>query len=310
MRRAGSMCAFAAILLAAEAHARPPVDVFVVYQAPSTCPDAEAFWQGVAERAANARRLARADDAKAVLTVKIEPIEGAVRVELGLRRNSKDHVRVMQFGSCEEAVKAAALSAGLSLDLLSDPTAAPEPAPRVPEPEAAPVPPKRATELRFGAGAVAAAPITDVLALGGRIDGALVSGAEIGLAAIRAEALLTRGSGSEASYEWIVGSTALCPLRPRMGSIAAEVCATGLGGVIQARGVGVDRPETVTRSWIGVGGTLRAIFDVWLLAPELSIAAIAPLTRRNFAIEAPRERVGTTADLVLIGSLGLSFRVH
>jgi hypothetical protein len=91
----------------------------------------------------------------------------------------------------------------------------------------------------------------------------------------------------------------------RVASI--ELCAQMIGGGLQATGLGVTNPESVTRSWWSVGALLRVAARLgWGFSLELDAGLTVPLVERRFIFRTPERIVGETPTIAPIVGLGIA----
>lgn len=146
---------------------------------------------------------------------------------------------------------------------------------------------------------------TGVIAIAGPAPGMLVGGsvfAELGSSRTTGPALrlgVTRATtGIEAlgpgHVRFVLSAARVegCPFALAANWASLTGCLALVAGALHAEGVGVPRPDSVTRSWIDVGPLLRT---VWLTSEPVHVELAAgfglPLTRRTFVFSNPEKIV-------------------
>jgi hypothetical protein len=277
------------------AWAAPPTFVALEYEiAPDAagCPESTAFQLSVAHQLGYDPFRAIADRRVAVqITHRGSAFEGRIRWSDEQGRWVGDRRLSSRRPGCEEIAASLAFSVAVQIQLLATLAPTPEPPPAEPPvpppapeakppplppapaeaPRPVPAPPPRTRRITFSAG------LGPALGLGlgpqamgvGRI---FVSGRaarfslELGVDG-GTPARLEEPDGSGFSLSRFAATTAACG---HVGAFAA--CATGLLGLLQARGFGVDLPASETGLFAAVGARVAATRDFaarWFVAGRL-----------------------------------------
>ena len=102
-----------------------------------------------------------------------------------------------------------------------------------------------------------------------------------------------------------------CPLRfGGRGKVQVRACALAQTGILYLRGVGLDHPASVSRTWWAVGlsarGSLELNPSIFL---EIAGGGSVPLVDRGFVTGPDRWAASHTNDLGAAGSVGLALRL-
>ena len=91
----------------------------------------------------------------------------------------------------------------------------------------------------------------------------------------------------------------------RVASI--ELCGQLIGGSLEATGLGVTNPQSVTRSWWSVGALLRVAARLGGgFSLELDAGLSVPLVERRFIFTTPERTVGETPTIAPVVGLGIA----
>ena len=91
----------------------------------------------------------------------------------------------------------------------------------------------------------------------------------------------------------------------RVASI--ELCGQLIGGSLEATGLGVSNPQSVTRSWWSVGALLRVAARLGGgFSLELDAGLSVPLVERRFIFTTPERTVGETPTIAPMVGLGIA----
>lgn len=323
------MAAVAAAGAAEEDTGTKPVEVH--FDGPEGCSGANAFFGSVRSRTDRVRR-ADADEPRTTVQVRLSREHGHVVGELRMSddRGETDTRRV-QGASCDEVVEALSLTAALALDpsaRLFVPPAAPstddaatrterdQPVPAavtttVPTPSASASRPAPGFEL--GAGLVGLAVLSGSFSPGigvaarknlGR-DGRFRPTLGLGLAYVRNDVLQ---SPQDAEVALAAMGATVCPLRWAASILTVQPCALVLAGWLSATGRQVTHVDTVDRSWLSAGLTVRtAAFLGRGFSLELEGGISAPLVKRRFFATVPSNVVAETPTISPIVAIGLTY---
>ncbi|MBK7581147.1 MAG: hypothetical protein IPI67_13145 [Myxococcales bacterium] len=299
-----------------------PIGYDLDYRADEGCLDHAGFVAQIAARARDAEHAPGRGEQMFVVRIIRSGEEWQGQVELW----QDESPRGVTGATCDSVAKALALIVAVALDPtialdLSQPPSVPSdaPLPRALEPdsdnapERVPEVPRGGTMGLFGAGGVVSSGPAPRTLYGAHLFGELgVDGrAGPGFRATISRAstgVRTLGSGA-ARFVLTTGRFDACPAAIQTGDLLLTGCASVEGGVIQAEGLArgdLQSPDSVTRPWFELGVATR--FS-WVLADryrlELFGGAAAPLTRRAYVFENPREVVHEPP--LLVGRAGFGF---
>lgn len=314
----------------ADRGARP---VEVHFDGPDGCSGANAFFGSLRSRTDRVRR-ADADEPRTTVQVRLSREHGRVVGELRMSDDrGETDTRKVQGASCDEVVQALSLTAALALDpsaRLFVPPAAPgtdEAATRTekdqPVPAAvtttAPTPSASASASRLVPGFELSAGLVGLAVLSGSFspgigvtarknlgrDGRFRPTLGLGLAYVRNDVLQSPQDAEVALAT--IGAT-VCPLRWAASILTVQPCALVLAGWLSATGRQVTHVDTVDRSWLSAGLTVRtAAFLGRGFSLELEGGISAPLVKRRFFATVPSNVVAETPTISPIVGIGLTY---
>jgi hypothetical protein len=315
--------------LLAEVVPSEPTPVRLRYDAPSGCPDEQAFFSAVQARTALARAAHEGETARAFRVHIALDAAGSVGELRSIDEGREGAGRRVEAPSCDEVAQALALTVALSVDPLASmaprppppPTAsAPPPAPPPPPPpvvkHAQPVAPPSASHLELALQGIVARELQPFVnaggalsvAIGGPSEGAWSPWLEVAVGQTRND-IFSRPSNADIALTF--AALTLCPLRfgvlPR---IDARLCGRGEGGIIAAHGRDVPTPHEITRTWwaAGVAGQGRWALSS-RLALRLDVGLTVPLAPRQFVIDEPPRPAAESASWVPFAGVGVAFRL-
>lgn len=325
-----------------------PIALRVEFDAPAGCSSADAFYASVRARTDRVRRADDSEPALSLrvrLTVGAREVHGELN---GVDEHGARQTRRVRGATCDEVVEALSLTAALALDpnarfqpipvvpptpdapdaaptwdaraRAEEPRREPPDEPELDEPDE-PDEPARAdidVEFELGAQVLATVVVASEIDLGGAIAGRLTRPGEgifspsfgLQLVHVRNDLLTDPGDSPGARVRFTSVVVTACPVRwPLTPNADLRPCAAAAAGVLAASGRNISHPESVSRSWWSLGGTLRA---QTALGPELAIeieAGLAvPLVRRRFVTTAPDTLVAETPVIAPSGALGVAYR--
>lgn len=305
----------ASVLFAETAGAQPPPrEITLDYDAPPSCPDAEAFRAAIEARLrASPVRVGRP---ALELWVRLTetPTKVVGKVAMGDGRGMND-VREIEGTTCAEVVSALGLFVAFAVDLEAEAHADPAPisateekrgpvdSPRAARPRVAigPEPTAREWTAEAGAHVGAAAMIGPDMTpiplpfLGAGLErrpsaSTPAAGAELAprirLAFVRGSQSLTTGSGG-ASFRVTAGQIDLCPVGLRLSrTLAIRPCPTAQIGAVEASGSGVADAQVDVRAWLLVGVLARVEWEVirhWVV--EAQGGALVAAVRHRYYVD-------------------------
>jgi len=216
------------------------------------------------------------------------------------------------------ASPAASAPATPAPEVTAEPPAQPPPPARPPSdvltitPPPAVDPSQRRLRLVLGARGVAAGVISPSVSFGGAVDlriGKLDAdglGPSLGMSFMYVPNDLL-STADDARVRWIAVAVTGCPgwSAGRVASI--EPCAQIIGGSLEATGLGVTNPQSVSRSWWSVGALLRVAARLGGgFSLELDAGVSLPLVERRFIFTTPERTVGETRTITPIVGLGIA----
>jgi len=306
----------------ATAHAEPGTTepIAVTYRASGECPDTAYFLGQVSARTTRMRIAAEGEPGRRfVVDVRLSGrrARGQLRVQ---NPDGTEALREVSGDTCLAVVDALALVGALAIDPQASlapvrPSAPPPPPPIIVAPVPVPVPPrpKPLSRWRFGAGmdvgvvegiqpdaALELAPFLEVSRVAPRWSPAL----RIGFVYDVGYTIHTVGGSARlTSY---LGRADLCPGRIYLyRGLHLDLCARLDVGVVWARGVEVQNPREVLRTWVAPGvlvGLEREFFDRLFL--HLGVAVSFPLYRDHFVLD-PNFEVEEVPVVGVRGAIGL-----
>jgi hypothetical protein len=323
---------FAGALLLAEIAPGDTVPVRIRYDAPSSCPDEQAFYGAVQSRTALVRPAREGETARAFrVHIALDPA-GSVGELRAIEEGRDTTSRRVEAPTCDEVVQALALTVALSVDPMASiaPTR-PPPAPPA-STSAPPPPPPRASAVpamnrpavvpvhpgvtvEIGALGMVAHQLEPFVQAGGAVSagigwsrpGAWAPWLELTVGQLRND---IGSRPRDATLALTFASLAACPLRLVLtDAIDARMCARGEGGSLSARGRDVAAPLATTRGWwaAGVAGQGRwALSTKFVLKLDAGIAF--PIVPRRFVIDNPPRTASETSWWAPFAGLGLAFR--
>lgn len=340
----GALCVAVAFFLGsavARAEAEPsaaPVPLLLEVQADGACMSHERVKERLVARTHRAELLpASSKPAAPAARVRITqrpsektPSDGDFRVLLELEsRGGKSTKRELVVRDCSEANDAAALIVALWLDEVEParpheevaPTAAP-PATTLPERSAASDEQQDASDAERGMGFRFRVGLLAQGSLGPAPE-PLLGPALLVTGAYGEEAIVSLELRLTAAYQWALSDTKAdfgtaqfrmasltldaCPLRFGGESVAVRPCATGIFGALEAEGRDTVDPESDTRPYSALGGTLVVTGELDSgVGVVVSAGASFPLSRDRFEF-APVVFHEVPA-LVGAANLGISYR--
>lgn len=302
----------------------------LVYEAPSSCPDAKAFATEIAARTTHAN-----DDPR-TLHVRIAEESGGFVGHLHLESDgTPSSPRAVEAASCAEVVDALALVAALAVEAhAKEQAAASEPEPAKPaEPPLVVAPAKpdtreprdadatshargpRETRLRAGAQAAEAALSGGVFSVRAFADVTFRDRAKLVAPSVRlafsrsADADRVVPPAGRATLTWTEGSIEGCPLRVALGGgVSLRPCTELILGVLEGSGSGVSSARDRSRPWAELDVHGRVGWDVldWL-AIEAEGGPTVPLVREQFVFN-PGVGVYQAPIIALFGRAGVAVR--
>ena len=216
------------------------------------------------------------------------------------------------------ASPAASAPATPAPEVTAEPPAQPPPPARPPSdvltitPPPAVDPSQRRLRLVLGARGVAAGVISPSVSFGGAVDlriGKLDAdglGPSLGMSFMYVPNDLL-STADDARVRWIAVAVTGCPgwSAGRVASI--EPCAQIIGGSLEATGLGVTNPQSVSRSWWSVGALLRVAARLGGgFSLELDAGLSVPLVERRFIFTTPERTVGETPTIAPMVGLGIA----
>lgn len=324
----------AAAMAETDAETKP---VEVQFDGPESCSGANAFFGSLRSRTEHVR-WAGADEPHTTLQVRLSRERGRVVGELRvIDDRGQTDTRKVQGASCDDVVQALSLTAALALDptaVLSAPpagasadatsaeaeaVAAPAAAsPPAPTPVAAartsPVSASRpAPGSEWSAGLVGLAVLAGSVSPGIGLSARRILGREgifrptLGLALVYVRNDVVQ-SPQDAQVALLGMSATVCPLRLTASVLTVQPCALGLAGWLRATGRQVTHVESVDRSWLSTGMTLRtAVFLGRSFSLELEAGISAVLLRRRFFTTVRDNVVAETPTISPIVGVGLTY---
>jgi hypothetical protein len=293
VKRPGVTWAIGVVLIASATGSADPVEpepIRLVYSAPAGCPDADAFFAGVAARAA-ASRVA-AGDAREFRVTLAETEAGATGT-LVVTSEDGETVREVSGKTCEETVQALALVAALAIEQRA---AEIHVAPPVPPPRPPPGTEQRPWHVAVGTGvevetgvapgAVAAVPVFVTTTRGD-------TGLELRLGATRTEQDDVTMTAGTTAFRWTVGWVDACPFAIAAWRMVGRACAGAEAGVLEGRGETVGSPADNERPWVAPRGTLSLVLGLGRVKLAVAARGGVPLVRDRFYI-APAATVHET----------------
>ncbi len=279
-----------------------PVPVALDYQATAGCPDAEAFLAQVQRRLPRSTVVA---EQSATRRVRVRAREDASSAEGDIVLRDTDVARHVAAQTCEAVIEGLALILAVSLEA----------------PEQAPGKPPRIAEsprlLRAGEDdkrARFAETFASWQAIGGPAPAVLMGGELVARMGYRGRDSFSLGaslghsqtgevraaSGLAAFRLSTLGLHGCAPVAGP-GAWQALGCIVFRGGVLGARGVSSDRvtdPRSVQRAWAEASLELRfGLMVVGSLRWTAEGGVVAPVTRRSFVFDNPREVVHDPSPL-------------
>ena len=298
------------------------------YEAPSGCPDEQAFYAAIEARTALVRPAREGETAR-VFRVRVTVDRSGSVGELRAVEEGRDTTgRRVEAPTCDEVVQALALTVALSIDPMASiaPTRPPPAPPASSSAPPPPPPPKRSAPaaatpaprsfgFELGVEAVIAHPLEPYLHAGGAIvagvdwpyAGVLTPSIQLGVGQLRNDLLSTP---ADAALALTTAAITLCPTRFVLSEkFDARLCARGEGGVLAGRGRDVLAPRTTTRSWWSAGISGQGRFALWSnLELALDAGIMVPLVHRQFVIEDPPRTAADTPWWSPFAALGVAFR--
>lgn len=302
MRRALPFCCvlWASAAVAVPAAAQQRLSVAVEYQAPASCPLADAFWDALIQRTHRVTPV-RIEEAEVVLRLNMQQTQRGILGRLDIVWNGfPTEPRYVEAQDCEGVLQALALTAALGID----PEALTRPPDEEPEPFSpsvgssyyydAPDPLPRtpldwSTALVFHA--VGALPVDLRTSWG--INGGLSFRSDggpnwaptitLGLSALRSDVFK---ESSEAHFELYSGFLRACPLRLRSASWELRPCLALDAGALLAEGGNISDPEGTRSAWVAMGVALEteyAVASSWSL--QLYLGGLAPITPQRYLVD-------------------------
>lgn len=287
--------------------------VALSYEAPSTCPDVEAFVRQLSARVPRLVVVATGPS-DVILRVRIDEGGRGFRGTLGSEaRGGEKGERVLEASTCEEIATALALVAAMTCERARRPRAAepakdtPEPAPAElavapPPPPVVDTPPPAGSRVAWsagvGGGALLGVTTQPLWVAPVFVDAVLPPAGLLAPAARLAFVHTARDVEGEAAaaVTFDVGRLDLCPVAALRGPARLELCARGEAGALRVRGL-VEPSRPTTRPWLAAALVSRARFSlVSRVFADLEVAAELPIVRDRFFVQ-PNATVFTPALL-------------
>jgi hypothetical protein len=332
----GLACAiFVAPALAGVAYADPPQEpIRIEYTAPPGCPNTEAFFEEIVERAPRARLVADGAPARTIVVSLTSGKEASFGRLLIRDLDGTESARDMTGDTCQEVVSALALVTALTVDPRASTkpvgTSAPAPASAAASapasasasapalvPSLPPSPPPARKQpwhlaLTFEASVidavatqtlVGAALALEAVAPRGRV---LTPTLRLGIEHVESGAIDV--GGPSASFKGTLGVAEACPHRWVVGNVALEPCARFEAGSLQGTGSNVAPARDSTRAWLAAGAVGRAEWAfVSPMFLDLEAGVRFPLVRTTFYFE-PATVIYTPPSVGTVVSAGLGVR--
>lgn len=293
-------------------HAADGTRFHLSYSAPDGCPSRA---QVLAQLYARASHLveAAAEDTAPRFVIEVSRDEATVlaSVEMTLLDGAYSR-RVLRADDCGEAVAAATVIVALVLAPQQGEAAAPKRAdapqqrtdaqsayvaeqrkvvPDASRPKPAPRTKLDAAEMQFeidagGQLGVPASMLGGTLGGGGFVEGQFYPERSLSPSvrlALLTQAVELRSDRGTAEIRLTTARLSVCPVRLPVGSRAfLRPCALGELGRLRGQGKDTPTPREVITSWRALGASLQGVWSFPVVAMELELAAVFPLTRESF----------------------------
>jgi len=324
--------ALPAVFIALAALAGDAVPIRINYDAPASCPNADAFYDAVRARTDLVRK-AQGNEPRVDVNVRVTRGDRGFHGEMReVVNQSETSARSVDGSTCKEVAEALAFTVALSFDpdahapLPPDappptPTATPPQAPVPPAPVVAPpptAPPVTVTgsrlELELGLSVLGTVVETAGFASGGALSAMLLRRANASMSSALQLPLMLAGTGlltAPEDHSTRFGALALdaCPYRHHTGRWELAPCALATVGFLELTGRGVSDPETVDRAWWSAGLDLQLGVQLGRgIVFESAFAATVPLVGHRYYLSSPERVVTETPTLSPLFRLGLGYR--
>jgi len=324
------LVALPAIIHALAALNANAVPIRVNYDAPASCPNQEAFYEGVRARTERVRK-AQGNEPRVDVNVRVTRGEHGFHGEMReVVNQSETAARSVDGATCKEVVEALSFTVALSFDPeahaahdLDETPLPPKPAAPVPitppVPPSAPAPPAKELpaplELELGLSVLGTVVESAGFASGGALSAMLLRRADSGARSSGVQiSLLYAGTGlltAPDDHSTRFGALALdaCPFRYHTGKWELSPCALGMIGFLELSGRNLAEPETVNRAWWSLGLDLQASLLLGRgLVFESALALTVPLLRHRYYTNSPDNVLTRTAVVSPLLRLGLGYR--
>ncbi len=336
-------CLLAAALLLGRPSASGPVPVRIEFQAPAGCSSLVDFYSEVRSRT---ERIRLANEGEEAWRIRVRLVRASTAIHGELKiygEQGETETRAVDGDTCDEVVEALSLTAALAVDPSarlapagSASAPVPSPVPATPSASAAPVaqptaipsagsasgtrlpapPEKVKSTITVGLGALAGEIVSPRASFGAAVFGRVKSAgragpwqgpvAGIALIYVPEDFLQLRGN---VAVQWAAARVIACPFGWEISDkVRLDPCASGIGGWLRASARSITYSHPVSRSWWSVGALLNLTISAgrgWAVEPEIGVNV--PLARRKFVTTYPREQVGETPWVSVLGGVGLSY---
>ncbi|HEY0468444.1 MAG TPA: hypothetical protein VGC79_29815 [Polyangiaceae bacterium] len=324
------LLALPAILHALAALPADAVPIRVNYDAPSSCPNQDAFYDAVRARTDRVRK-AQGNEPRVDVNVRVTRGDRGFHGEMReVVNQGETSARSVDGETCKEVVEALSFTVALSFDPEAHAPAPPEastptpkpappetPTPPVPvkvEPPPAPPPAAPPLELELGLSVLSTVVETAGFATGGALSVMLLRQANASRGSAVQLSVLYAGTGlltAPDDHRTRFGALTLdaCPYRHRSGNWEIAPCALGAIGFLEMTGRGVAEPQTVSRAWLSAGIDLQVAFLLGRgVVFEGALGASIPLAPHRYYTNTPDQVVAETPVLSPLLRLGLGYR--
>jgi len=324
------LLALPAIIHALGALAADAVPIRVNYDAPTSCPNQDAFYEAVRARTDRVRK-ARGNEPRVDVNVRVTRNDHEFRGEVREVVNQGETSASSVVGeTCKGVIEALAFTVALSFDPDAHPPVPPEVTPQTPKPPATtapalpvaaivqPPPPPPTTspplELEVGLSVLGTVVETAGFASGGALSVMLLRKANASRSSAVQLSLLFAGTGlltAPEDHRTRFGALALdgCPFRYHSGAWEIAPCALATIGFLEMTGRNVAEPATVNRAWFSAGLDLQLAWPIGRgVVFEGAFGATIPLARHSYYTNSPEQVVATTPAVSPLLRLGLGYR--
>ncbi|MDB4997883.1 MAG: hypothetical protein JWM74_5315 [Myxococcaceae bacterium] len=317
--------------------APPPVEtVHLRYSAARTCPSEDEFVSAL-RRDTDAFRLALEDEARRLVDVDLEVLDGTARGRFRFvdRAHGTAIERELTGPDCEAVARALALMLALAMHRLSEPEPSGEPSDAAPEPtdarDQAPAPQPASNPPRTAPGPTAAPPQVQAhrrhrvsVDLQGELTGAVVREIlpfvamtlqvqpvgwrfrpAVGLSVRQSLPKEISVAGGEATFLWTAGALRLCPHVIAIGAFDVAPCVEAALGRLRADAHRLPAARSSTELWSDGRALVAARWHVsarWYLTTTAAVTAA--FTRARFELSSGA-LISQTPAVGLGGGIGV-----